>query len=219
MHEGISIQPWNQPQVTPLVISILVLVGLWILQVGFPREARRMVWAWSKPRSIASRNASETPRTFGVALSHALAYFGMVAGILTVFKTSEWTPPWWVPALWLASLAVLKWLGSKLAFGATDLASSSCEVSRHNQTWMGAVLAVWALAAALNPWIRHSDMAVWGALTAFALTSLYGNLQASRLIQGHNSHRVVGILYLCTLEWGWSLFWILWSIRAALRGH
>ena len=122
MHEGISIQPWNQPQVTPLVISILVLVGLWILQVGFPREARRMIWAWSKPRSIASRNASETPRTFGVALSHALAYFGMVAGILTVFKTSEWTPPWWVPALWLASLAVLKWIGSKLAFGATDLA-------------------------------------------------------------------------------------------------
>jgi hypothetical protein len=103
-----------------------------------------------------------------------------------------------------------------VAFGAGDLASTLVELHRHNQAWVGIGLGCWATVAALNPYVRVSEAALWGTLGVFAAASILSALRALQLIQGHNSQRVVGILYLCILEWGWALFWILWSMRIAL---
>jgi len=219
MRDGLDIQPWNQPDLDPLVLAVLTLLGMWILLAGFPREGRRLGWAWSKPRNLATRNASETPRTLGVVLSHVLALLGLMAGLHTLLREGTHVPSWWTVAGGLVAIGGLRWAGARVALGAGDLSSTLVEMGRHNHTWVGLALAAWALVAALNPTVHHSPAAAWGAAGIYGLAAMHGSLRSSQLIQGLNQHRVVGILYLCTLEWGWSLFWILWSIRTALRGH
>lgn len=219
MQDGLEIQPWNQPDAGPLVLAVLALLGLWVLLAGFPREGRRWAWAWSKPRNLMTRNASETPRTLGVVLSHGLALLGVMAGLHTLLPEDTQAPSWWTVVGGLAGIGALRWAGARLALGPNDMSSTLVEMGRHNHTWIGVALAAWALVAALNPTVHASPVAGWGAAVVYGLASMHASLRSSQLIQGSNQHRVVGILYLCTLEWGWSLFWTLWSIRAALRGH
>ena len=38
------------------------------------------------------------------------------------------------------------------------------------------------------------------------LALLYGAVRTTQLLLSGRQQRVVGILYLCTLEWSWSLF-------------
>ena len=219
MREGLEFEPWSQPELGPLILGTLALLGSWLLLAAFPRESKRLKWAWTKPRNLTTRNASETPQTLGVALSHTLAYLGILSGLEAIQVAGVSISSWTMPAGWLFISVLLRWLGARLAFGRGDLSSTLAEMARHNHTWVGIVLAVWAVMASLNPTIHSSSAVSWGTLMVFGLATLHGSLRSSQLIQVPNQQKVVGILYLCTLEWGWSLFWILWSIRAALRGH
>ncbi len=216
MHEGLEIHPWSQPDLLPLMLSVVFFSGMWLLHVGFPREARRLGWAWSKPRNLTTRNASESPQTMGVLLSHVLALCGFLAGLGSVFPSDSGISPGEVAA-WILGISCLRWGGSRVAFGLGDLSSTLVEMSRHNHTWMGLVLAAWALVASLNPFVRSWPYAAWCGIGVFALSALAGAWRTSQLIQGSQKHRVVGIVYLCTLEWGWALFWVQWSLRAAIR--
>jgi len=56
-------------------------------------------------------------------------------------------------------------------------------------------------------------------VTLFVLTMGISAIRATQLLNSARQQRVVGILYLCILEWSWTLFWILWSVRAVFRGH
>jgi hypothetical protein len=216
MHEGAQLIPWGLPNLAPLWLSLCALGGTWLLLAAFPREAKRLVWAWTKPRNLTSRNASETPRTLGVILNHGVGALGLAAGLAVLKESGVTVPSAWVVLPWLLAGAGVKWLGARVAFGAGDLASTLVELHRHNQAWVGIGLGCWATMAALNPYVKVSEAANWGTLTVFAAASIHSALRASQLIQGNNTQRVVGILYLCTLEWGWALFWILWSMRIAL---
>lgn len=219
MREGIELHPWIQPDVVPLTMAVLALMGLWLLVAGFPREAKRLGWSWSKPRNLTTRNASETPRTLGVLLSHAVAFFGFLSAAAVVGHSGMAAPTWWLLAVWMISVTLLRWMGAFFMLGPSDISSTLVEMSRHNLTMVGLGLAAWSLVASLHPSLVGSEAAAWGSVALFCLATLLGTLRSTSLIQGQNQHQVVGIFYLCTLEWGWSLFWILWSIRTALRGH
>jgi hypothetical protein len=218
MHDGADLTPWASPEMGPLLLSLGALSGTWLLLAAFPREAKRLHWAWTKPRNLSTRNASETPRTLGVVLNHVVGALGAAAGLETLRAGGLAVPLVWAIPLWLAAASGLKWLGSRLAFGAGDLSSTLVELHRHNQAWMGMALACWATVASLNPYVKGSEAALWGTLVVFAAASFHSASRASQLIPGGNAQRVVGILYLCTLEWGWALFWTLWSMRVALEG-
>ena len=84
---------------------------------------------------------------------------------------------------------------------------------------MGLVLATWCVVACLNPFVMHGPIAPWGVVTLFVLSMGISAIRATQLLNSARQQRVVGILYLCILEWSWALFWILWSVQAVFRGH
>lgn len=219
MGEGIQIQPWNQLDVHMLLLSVSVMAGLWLLLEAFPREARRLALSGTRPRNLTSRNASESPRTLGMMLNHAVALTGVWGGASVVFASHASQPAFWQLATWMSCAFLLKWLGSRLTFGQGDLASTLVEMARHQHTWVGVSLALWCTLASLNPYVRDSPLAAWGALVVFGITMLHWAFRSTQLIQGHTKSQLGGILYLCILEWGWALFWVLWSISASHRGH
>ena len=88
MLEGVPLNPVHTMSGPMLGLVIFSLLGVWVLLAGFPREVQRMGWAWSRPRNLALRNASETPRTMGVALNILLSLTGLTAGVLLVEQKS-----------------------------------------------------------------------------------------------------------------------------------
>ena len=219
MHDGIPFQPWNQPDIVPLGFAILVLLGVWLLRAGFVREAQRLQWAWSLPRNLTTRNASETPRTMGVVLSHALAVLGLTAGWILLLKHGRSGTPWLAIPIWILSSMVIRAVSGRLMTRNRDLSSAWLEITRHNHSWMGILMSLWCLVMAIHPISRHQAVVVWGCAVAIGLALLCGAIRSTQLLFTGRQQRVVGILYLCTLEWSWSLFWIFWSIRFAVRGH
>lgn len=218
MRDGILLEPWNEPDQAPLTLAVGVLVGFWLLLAGFGREAQRLQWAWTRPRNLTTRNASETPQTMGVVLNNALGLFGIWAGLIVLSRTSNVPMPWWSVFAWVFGGWLMRTVAGRLLVGAGDVASAWVEISRHNQTWVGLVLTAWCLVASLNPFVRESA-APLGAALAFSLALGLGAIRATQLLLGARPQRVVEILYLCVLEWGWALFWITWSVRAVFRGH
>jgi len=219
MQEGTPLTLWNAPDEASLALAVGVLGGAWLLLAGFPREAQRLKWAWARPRNLTTRNASETPQTMGVVLNHALGMFGLWTGLILAFQNAPQSLPWWSALAWMASGLGLRAVAGRLLVGPGDLASAWVEVTRHNHTWVGLALASWGVVASLNPVVREGDWGPQGVILLFSLAMAVNAFRATQLLRSSHPQRVVGILYLCVLEWSWSLFWILWSIRAALRGH
>lgn len=219
MRDGNVLAPWSAPDLAPLILSVGVLVGVWLLLAGFGREAQRLKWAWARPRNLTTRNASETPQTMGVVLNYALGLFGMWAGLIVLFRSSDVAMPWWSVFAWMAAAWTLRTVAGLVIVGAGDTASAWVEISRHNQTWMGMALAAWCVVACMNPYVMHGPLAGWGVVTTFVLTMGISAIRATQLLNSARPQRVVGILYLCLLEWSWTLFWILWSVRVVFRGH
>lgn len=219
MHDGAPISQWTSMDGTMLTGVLLFFLGLWVLVAQFSRESHRFAWAWSRPRNLALRNASETPRTLGVILNHVLALLGLTTSSMLFAHEIEVSQPWWLIPSWMASGMAFRWIGGRLAFGSGDLSSALVELNRHHNTWVALVMCIWTGISLFNPFLRMLDFVAIGGVFWFLIAMIYGAIRASQLVRSSHSHRVVGILYLCTLEWGWSLFWTLWSIRAALRGH
>ena len=219
MRDGIPLQPWNQPDLVPLGMATAVLLGVWLLRAGFVREALRLQWAWSRPRNLTTRNASETPRTMGVVLSHPLATLGLTAGWTLALKHGGSATPWLAIPGWILSSMAIRALAGRLLTRNRDLASAWLEITRHNHSWMGILMSLWCVVMAIHPISRHHHVVVWGSAMVVVLALLYGAGRTTQLLLSGRQQRVVGILYLCTLEWSWSLFWIFWSIRFAVRGH
>ena len=148
------------------------------------------------------------PRTLGVVTSHAVAVLGWAAGVLCRLGAHGKHRP--VVGPWLAVLGdvVAKTVTGWVAFKDRDLASTMVEVNRHNRTWQGVLLALWAVACAIQPWLAHADWAVWITWGWMAVLLGVGALRASSLMSGQT--HLPGMLYLCVLEWGWVVSILAW---------
>ena len=208
MLEVAPLEPWIAVNLPLVRLAVACMACMWLLMAAFERETQRWKWAWSQPRKLLARNASETPRTLGVVTSHAVAVLGWAAGLCTAG---------WVPTasagLWWALVAIFgdgvsKTVAGWVTFKDRDLASSMVEVNRHNRTWQGLLLALWAVTCAMQPWLAHADWAVlitWGWM---AVLLGVGALRASSLVSGKT--HLPGMLYLCVLEWGWMVSTLAW---------
>lgn len=219
MLEGAPLNPVHTLNGPMLGLVIFSLLGVWVLLAGFHREVQRLRWAWSRPRNLALRNASETPRTMGVALNVMLSLAGLTAGVLLVEQKAGVSISWWGVPAWVFTGLVLRLIGGRVAFGPGDLSSALVELSRHNNTWVGMSMAVWAGVVMFSPHLQALHLEVAGLVVIFSSAMVHGALRATQLVKASNSQGVVGILYLCTLEWGWTLLWIFWSVGQFLRGH
>ena len=219
MRDGILLEHWSAPDQAPLTLAVGVLVGTWLLIAGFRREAQRLKWAWARPRNLTTRNASETPQTIGVILNAALGLFGIWSGLIVLFRSSDVTMPWWAVFAWVTASWLMRMIAGRLLVNARDVATTWVEISRHNQTWIGLTLASWCIVACMNPFVHHTEAAPWGAVVLFSVAMFFSSIRTSQVFNAARHQQVVGILYLCVLEWSWTLFWISWSIRAVLRGH
>lgn len=219
MLEGLPFEPWGSPEIRPLALGLFTLVGVWALQAGFERESTRWMWAWQKPRKLTLRNAAETPRTLGVVLSHVVASTGLASGL-------AWLPLEWGTqrmlahaALWMLVGQAMKWGGARLAFEDRDLASTMTEMNRHGNTWTAMALGAWSVIAAIQPTLSHAPWSKWIASGMFILAMTVHAIRTSTLLPKAGKNRLFGILYLCTLEWGWVALWTTWSIATSLKGH
>ena len=219
MLEGAPLNPVHTLDGPTFGLVMFSLLGVWVLFAGFPREVHRLGWAWSRPRNLALRNASETPRTMGVALNVLVSLAGLTAGVLLVEQKVGLSISWWGVPVWVLAGLVVRMIGGLVAFGPGDLSSALMELSRHNNTWVGMSLAVWAGLVMFNPHLQALHLEVVGLVVIFSCAMVHGALRATQLVKASNSQGVVGILYLCTLEWGWTLLWIFWSLSQFLRGH
>ena len=219
MGEGVDFTPWVQTDAQTLTLGLLVLGGLWLLRVAFPRESKRLDWAWTRPRNLTSRNATETPRTLGVMLSFLVSVVGVSCGLSLLWPQHEWAETMMWSFGWLGMSAAMQWIGVRALLGVGEQGSAWIEIQRHNHTWMSVTLGVWGVLAALSPHLQHSGWVPTCTWMVFGLAMVYGSWRSSQLWSSRHPHRVLGILYLCTLEWGWSFFWLAWSWDSALRGH
>ena len=219
MLEGAPLNPvlaLNPPLLGLVVFSLL---GIWVLVAGFQREVQRLGWAWTRPRNLALRNASETPRTMGVALTIALSMAGLMAGVLLVEQEVRMSISWWNVPVWVFAGLMMRVIGGRVAFGPGDLSSALVELNRHNNTWVGMSMIVWAGVVMFSPHLQALQWEVAGLVVIFSCAMVHGALRATQLVKASNPQGVVGILYLCTLEWGWTLLWVFWSASHFLRGH
>ena len=219
MLEGAPLNPvlaLNPPLLGLVVFSLL---GIWVLVAGFQREVQRLGWAWTRPRNLALRNASETPRTMGVALNIALSMAGLMAGVLLVEQEVRMSISWWNVPVWVFAGLMMRVIGGRVAFGPGDLSSALVELNRHNNTWVGMSMIVWAGVVMFSPHLQALQWEVAGLVVIFSCAMVHGALRATQLVKASNPQGVVGILYLCTLEWGWTLLWVFWSASHILRGH
>lgn len=208
MLEVAPLEPWIAVNLPLIRLAVACMACMWLLMAAFERETQRWKWAWSQPRKLLARNASETPRTLGVVTSHAVAVLGWAAGVCS----AGWAPTA-ISGLWWALLFVLgdslaKTLAGWLAFKDRDLASTMVEVNRHNRTWQGLLLALWAAAYAMQPWLGHADWTAWITWGWMAVLLGIGALRASSLMSGQT--HLTGMLYLCILEWGWVVSILAW---------
>ena len=120
MRDGNVLAPWSAPDQAPLILAVGVLVGFWLLLAGFGREAQRLKWAWTRPRNLTTRNASETPQTMGVVLNSALGLFGIWAGLIVLFRSSDMAMPWWSVFAWMAAAWTLRSVAGRVIVGAGD---------------------------------------------------------------------------------------------------
>ena len=219
MLEGAPLNPLHTLNGPMLGLVICSLLGVWVLMAGFQREVQRLGWAWTRPRNLALRNASETPRTMGVALNVLLCIAGLTAGMLLVEQKVGVFISWWAMPVWIFAGLMLRVIGGRVAFGPGDLSSALVELSRHNHTWVGLSLAVWTGVVLFSPHLQALQLEVAGVVVIFSCAMVHGALRATQLVKASNSQGVVGILYLCTLEWSWTLLWVFWSMGQFLRGH
>ena len=208
MLEVAPLEPWIAVNLPLVRLAVACMACMWLLMAAFERETQRWKWAWSQPRKLLARNASETPRTLGVVTSHAVAVLGWAAGLCC----AGWAPTA-STGLWWALLAALgdvvaKTVTGWVAFKDRDLASTMVEVTRHNRTWQGLLLALWAVGCAMQPWLAHADWAVWITWGWMAVLLGVGALRASSLMSGQT--HLPGMLYLCVLEWGWVVSILAW---------
>ena len=194
-------EPWIAVNLPLLRLAVTCVACMWLLMAAFERETQRWKWAWGQPRKLLARNASETPRTLGVVTSHAVAALGWTAGLCC----AGWAPTASSGLRWallgMLGDTVAKTVAGWMAFKDRDLASTMVEVNRHNRTWQGLLLALWAVACAIQPWLAHADWAVWITWGWMAVLLGVGALRASSLVSSQTD--LPGMLYLCIFEWGW----------------
>ena len=219
MLEGTPLNPAHALNVPLVWLVLAALVGVWVLCAGFPREVQRLGWAWSRPRNLALRNASETPRTLGVALSIGLSMMGLTAGVLWLQGKTPLVVDWWTVPAWVLVGLVLRVIGGRIAFGPGDLSSALVELARHNNTWVGLCTAGWTGVVLFSPHLQAFQWGVLGTVIVFSCAMLHGVMRTTQLVRASCKQGLVGILYLCTLEWGWTLLWVFWSAGLFLRGH
>jgi len=219
MLEGTPLNPSHSMNAPLMWLVLISLACLWVLVAGFPREVQRLRWAWSRPRNLALRNASETPRTMGVVLNAGLSMLGLEVGLMLLEQEGLVSLSWWTGPAWVLTGMGLRALGGRFAFGAGDLSSTLVELSRHNSTWVGLALAGWTGVVLFSPHLQSLNWESYGMVMMFSCAMLHGAMRATQLVRASNSQRLVGILYLCILEWGWTLLWIGWSVGLFVRGH
>ena len=202
-----------------LWLVVVTLIGVWVLLAGFPREVQRLTWAWSRPRNLALRNASETPRTMGAALNVAMSMTGLTTGVWLMEDQAAVPIAWWGVPVWVLGGLMLRVIFGRVAFGPGDLSSALVELGRHNNTWVGLSTAVCTGVVVFSPHLQTQQWGTLGLVVIFGCAMIHGGLRATQLVRSSNSQRLVGILYLCILEWGWTVFWVSWSVGLLLRGH
>ena len=204
---------------TLLLLAAGVFVGLWLKYAAFPREAQRMEWAWSRPRQLTTRNASETPRTLGVLLSHALAILGAWSA-LTMLNPSQATAPMLGLAVaWVGGTGVVKALAARWSFPDLDLRASAAELHRHTLSLGALVIGSWGLVVALQPTLREDEVRALGTVLAVGAVLFFGAVRAWQALNGGNRKSMRGIVYLCTLEWGNAVLWTYVSAASFFEGH
>ena len=176
----------------PVVVGGVLILGIWVLLAGFQREVQRLGWAWTRPRNLALRNASETPRTLGVALSIGLSMIGLMAGVRLLEQESLMCTSWWNVPAWVFR-NVLRVIGGRVAFGPGDLSSALVELNRHNNTWVGMSMIVWAGVVMFSPHLQALQWEVAG-LVAFSCAMVHGALRATQLVRASHSQ---GLLESC----------------------
>ena len=208
MLEVAPLEPWIAVNLPLLRLGVACAACMWLLMAAFERETQRLKWAWSQPRKLLARNASETPRTLGVVTSHLVAVLGWASGLCCAgWVPSTSTGLWWA-GLTVLGDAVAKTVAGWVAFKDRDLASTMVEVNRHNRTWQGLLLAMWATVCAIQPWLGHVDWTGWITWGWMAMLLGFGALRASSLMSGQT--HLPGMLYLCILEWGWLASILAW---------
>ena len=216
---GTPIDPFLSPEVIGLALSVVILIGLWLQLASFPRENSRMLLSWKNPRQMLTRNATENPRTIGVWISHGLA----TLGIWLFLNLIDWTPlaigKLGSAVAWVMVTHVLKRLGSAWCLANADLGSTMVEMHRHGLSLLATILAVWGLVCSLQPYLQGTSIQMSVSCWLVAGSLLWAAAQATKLFLSLPKREVLGILYLCTLEWGWSLASIAWALVSTMRGH
>jgi hypothetical protein len=216
---GTTIDPFLSPEIVGLTLSIFILIGLWLQLASFPRESSRMLLSWKNPRQMLTRNATESPRTIGVWISHGLATLGIWLFLILI----DWTPlaigQLGSAVAWMVVTQLIKRLGSAWCLANADLGSTMVEMHRHGLSLLATMLAVWGLVCSLQPYLQGTSIQMSVSFWLVAGSLLWASVQVTKLFLSLPKREVLGILYLCTLEWGWPLASIAWALSSTTRGH
>ncbi|MDA0903553.1 MAG: hypothetical protein O3B70_04385 [Bacteroidetes bacterium] len=214
MFDGAPLDSWSHTQAGMLGWAALVLGGLWLQHAAFPRESQRMVWAWTRPRQLTTRNSSESPRTLGVLISHGMSMVGL--GLL--FGWTELTPLGGSVVFSALGgsviLAVLKGGVAHGAFPNLDDRGCAIEIHRHHMSLTALGLALWTAIAAIHPWCQQPRVACAGAAMIWSILALHGAWRATQALKNTSRQPLRGILYLCTLEWGVAVTSCVWLLQS-----
>ena len=207
---GIPLAVDFSPALTLLILSVMVLSALWFQAASFPRESTRMGWTWSKPRQLLARNAAETPRTLGVWTGHAMTVFAVMLFLELIGWTASSSEKLGAAVGWVMTTHLLKRVGSKMALSDQDLASTLNELHRHGLCIVAIVLACWGVVCGLHPSLHGSAISGQVAWMLAAVGLGFAAWRASQVYRSASKPGLLGILYLCALEWGWSATWLVW---------
>ena len=83
---------------------------------------------------------------------------------------------WWNVPAWVFAGLVLRLIGGRVAFGPGDLSSALVELSRHNNTWVGMSMAVWAGVVMFSPICKRFTWKSRGLWSFFPVPWSMGHL-------------------------------------------
>lgn len=219
MFDGQPLAVSTSPSGALMLLAAGVFGGLWLKYAAFPREAQRMEWAWTRPRQLTTRNASETPRTLGVFLSHVLAVLGAGSALAMLNPSRDLPTLLGLAVAWVGGTGLIKALTARWSFPDLDLRASAAELHRHTLSLGALVLGIWGLVVALQPRFHGNEVRSLGTVLAVGAVLCFGALRAWQALNGGNRKSMRGIVYLCTLEWGSAVLWTYVAAASLFEGH
>ena len=165
---------------------------------------------WSKPRQLLARNAAETPRTLGVWTGHAITVFAVMLFLELIGWTATMPEKLGAAGGWVMTTHLLKRVGARMAFPDQALASTLTELHRHGLCLVAIFLACWGVFCGLQPSLQGSAISGQVAWVLATVGLGFAACRSSQVYRSASKTGLLGILYLCALEWGWSATWLVW---------